>query len=130
MLDSRAVPNIIHDFTDLLVWQKAHVLVVSIYKLVIKFPNFEKYGLADQLRRASVSITSNIAEGFGRHGMKEKIQFYYLAAGSLTEVRNQLLIAKDVGYLSNLEEIEELLLKVIEVGKILSGLIRSSKARI
>ncbi len=120
----------IRDFTDLLVWQKAHALVVKIYKLVRDLPSIEKYGLSDQLRRASVSITSNIAEGFSRQGMKEKIQFYYLAAGSLTEVRNQLLIVRDVGYLNTKVELEAILDNLVEVEKMLSGLIKSSKTRI
>ena len=121
---------VIRDFTDLLVWQKAYALVVKIYKLVRDLPSIEKYGLSDQLRRASVSITSNIAEGFSRQGMKEKIQFYYLAAGSLTEVRNQLLIVRDVGYLNTKVELEAILDNLVEVEKMLSGLIKSSKARI
>ena len=120
----------IKDFTDLFVWQKAHVLVVDIYRLVSKFPSFERHGLSDQLRRASVSITSNIAEGFSRQGLKEKIQFYYLATGSLTEVRNQLMIARDVDYLPNPNNIENLFAKIVEVEKMLSGLIKTSKARI
>jgi len=65
-------------FTDLLVWQKAHELVLEIYKLTNTFPKSEIFGLTSQLRRASVSITSNIAEGFGRHSFAEKIQFYFL----------------------------------------------------
>lgn len=120
----------IRDFTDLFVWQKAHVLVVEIYKLVAEFPSFEKYGLADQLRRASVSITSNIAEGFGRHSMKEKIQFFHMAMGSLTEVRNQIYIVRDVGYMKDQIIIDSLLLKISEVEKMMFGLIKSSKTRI
>jgi four helix bundle protein len=120
----------IRDFTDLLVWQKAHGLVVKIYKLVAEFPSFEKYGLADQMRRASVSITSNIAEGFGRQGDKEKIQFFYLAMGSLTEVRNQLFIARDVGYLTDKIRIEKILTEMIEIQKMMYGLIKATKTKI
>lgn len=120
----------IKDFTDLLVWQKAHLLVVEIYKLAQEFPAFEKYGLGDQMRRASVSITSNIAEGFGRQGMKEKIQFYHLAMGSLTEVRNQLYIARDVGHLIEVDLIKRILSDIVEIQKMLFGLIRVSKTRI
>ncbi|HQI13427.1 MAG TPA: four helix bundle protein [Candidatus Woesebacteria bacterium] len=103
---------VIKEFTDLYAWQKGHQLVLEIYKLTKKFPTNEMYGLCDQLKRASVSITSNIAEGFGRQGIKEKIQFYYLANGSTTEVKNQLLIARDVGYISptDFTKIENLLL--------------------
>lgn len=116
----------IKDFTDLYVWQKAHVLVVDIYRLVTKFPSFERYGLSDQLRRASVSMTSNIAEGFGRQGTKEKVQFFRMAMGSLTEVRNQIYIARDVGYLQDKEIITDLLLRIVEVQKMLFGLIKAS----
>lgn len=120
----------IKDFTDLFVWQKAHILVVGIYKLVAKFPSIEKYGLADQMRRASVSITSNIAEGFGRQGTKEKIQFFHMTMGSLTEVRNQIYIARDVGYIQDKIVIESLLSQMIEIQKMMFGLIKASKTRI
>ncbi len=89
----------IREFTDLKVWQQGHQLVILIYKLTNKFPQKETYSLTDQLRRASVSITSNITEGFGRQTLKEKVQYYYQAQGSLIEVKNQIMIAKDVGYL-------------------------------
>lgn len=120
----------IRDFTDLVVWQKAHHFVVDLYKLVLSFPGFEKYGLSDQMRRASVSITSNIAEGFGRQGIKEKIQFYHLAMGSLTEIRNQLYVAKDVGYISDKNLLTRLESEIVEVQKMLYGLIRSTKTKI
>lgn len=120
----------IKDFTDLYVWQKAHVLVVQIYRIVAKFPSFERYGLSDQLRRASVSITSNIAEGFSRQGVKEKVQFFHMAMGSLTEVRNQIYIAKDVGYIPDQEVITNILSKVVEVQKMLFGLIKASKTNV
>ena len=119
----------IRDFTDLLVWQKAHVLVVEIYKLVTKFPSYERYGLADQMRRAGVSITSNIAEGFGRQTLREKTQFYYMAKGSLTELRNQLYIARDVEYVEE-SRVNTLLLIVEEVYKMLYGLIRSTRTNV
>src|SRR3989344_1432910 len=90
----------IKDFTDLLAWREGHTLVLLIYKLTKGFPREEAFGLVSQMRRAAGSITSNIAEGFGRHGYKEKVQFYYLAQGSLIELKNQILIAKDVGYIS------------------------------
>jgi four helix bundle protein len=64
-------------FTDLIVWQKAHQLVLDIYKITEKFPKKETYSLTDQMRRAAVSVSSNIAEGFGRYTYKDKIHFYY-----------------------------------------------------
>ena len=75
--------NRIRDFTDLDVWKEGHRLVLMLYKITDKFPRSERYSLIDQIRRSSVSVTSNIAEGFGRQTYKEKIQFYYLAQGSL-----------------------------------------------
>lgn len=91
----------ISSFTDLIVWQKGHELVILIYKETNSFPQSEQFGLVSQLRRASVSVTSNIAEGFGRISFKEKARMYYIAEGSLSEIKNQLLIAKDLNYLSD-----------------------------
>ncbi len=75
-------------------------MAVEIYKTTKKFPKEETYSLTDQMRRATISVTSNVAEGFGRQTYKEKIQFYYVASGSLTELKNQIILAKDVSYLS------------------------------
>ncbi len=101
MYDERSMKPFpkIQSFTDLVAWQKGHELVLAVYRITKNFPKEEKYGLIDQMRRAAISITSNIAEGFGRQSYKEKIHFYYLAQGSLTEIKNQILIAKDVNYL-------------------------------
>ncbi len=117
----------INDFTDLIVWQKAHELVMMIYKLTDAFPKKEVYSLTSQLRRAVVSITSNIAEGFGRRGSKEKSQFYYVAKGSLTELKNQLIISRDVGYLSDGKFIlaES---KLTGVSRLLQGLINKNNS--
>lgn len=76
----------IKSFTDLDVWRKAHQLVLDIYHETKHFPKEELYGLVSQIRRAVLSVTSNIAEGFCRHSKKEKAQFYYLSLGSLSEV--------------------------------------------
>ena len=81
----------IKSFTDLQVWQEGHKLVLLIYKVTKKFPKEELFGLTNQIKRAGVSITSNIAEGFSRQSYKEKLQFYYMSLGSLTEIQNQLL---------------------------------------
>ncbi|MBI5733396.1 MAG: four helix bundle protein [Candidatus Kerfeldbacteria bacterium] len=89
----------IKTFTDLLAWQEGHKLVLMIYKITTDFPKTELFALVDQLRRAAVSITSNIAEGFSHQGYSEKIHFYSIAQGSVTEVQNQLLIARDIGYI-------------------------------
>lgn len=114
------------NFTDLRVWQAGHALVISVYKITKAFPREELFGLVSQLRRASVSVTSNIAEGFGRQSYKEKIQFYHLAYGSLVEVQNQLLVSRDVGYISR-EECSTLLAKAVETGKLLRALITKSR---
>lgn len=116
----------IESFTDLIAWQKAHKLVISIYKITTTFPKEEKYGLIDQIRRCSVSISSNIAEGFSRHTSKEKIQFFFTAKGSVTELQNQLLIARDIQYISN-EAFQEVAHLSIEVNKLVNGLVKNLK---
>ena len=116
----------IRRFTDLIAWQRGHYLVITTYKTTDKFPQKEVYALTSQMRRCVVSITSNIAEGFSRQSLKEKIQFYYMALGSLTELQNQLLVAKDVGYLPK-EEFNKLAKQTIEVNKLINGLIKSLK---
>ena len=117
----------IRDFTDLQSWQNSHKLVLSIYNLSKKFPNSETFGLTSQIQRAVVSISSNIAEGFGRQTLKEKIQFYYQANGSLTEVKNQLIIAKDLKYISEIEFNDTIDILVV-TQKLLQGLIRKTKS--
>jgi four helix bundle protein len=113
-------------FTDLTTWQVGHKLVVEIYNITKSFPKEERYSLVDQMRRCAVSITSNIAEGFNRQSNKEKIQFYFMALGSCTELQNQLLVAKDVDYLKK-EKFDDLAKLTVDVGKLLNGLIRSVK---
>lgn len=78
----------IKEFTDLNAWKEGHILVLDIYKTTSDFPTKETYSIIDQMRRAASSVTANIAEGFGRQTYKEKFQFYYLAQGSLTELKN------------------------------------------
>ncbi|MBU1868371.1 four helix bundle protein [Patescibacteria group bacterium] len=114
----------IRSFTDLVAWQKGHKLVLIVYKWTARFPKREMYSLIDQMRRAVVSVTSNIAEGFSRRTSKEKIQFYHMALGSLSELQNQLIIAKDVNYLNSVtyREIANL---TIEVSKLINGLVKS-----
>lgn len=112
-------------FFDLRVYYKeAKLLVRDIYSLMDKFPKYEIYALSDQLRRAVISVPSNIAEGSGRISTKEKIHFLEIAYGSLTETLCQLDIARDLGYISD-EEFDNEKDKVNVIGKQLSGL-RSS----
>lgn len=117
----------IRNFTDLDVWKEAHKLVLLIYKITEKFPESEKFGLTNQLRRACVSITSNIAEGFCRRTNKEKIQFYRMSLGSLAEVENQLIIARDISFLTN-RDFDEIFGQTVLVGKLISGFIKSAKS--
>ncbi len=116
----------IRSFTDLKAWQVGHELVILVYKITGKFPKEEIYSLTNQMRRSASSVTSNIAEGFGRQGYKEKVQFYYQAKGSLTELKDQVLIAKDVGYLDN-NDFKTLAEKANNTDKLLQGLINKTK---
>ena len=99
-------------FKDLVVWQKSYKLVLEIYKVTKGFPKTEIYGLSQQMRRASVSIPSNIAEGYGRKHKAEYEQFLSIAYGSLLEVETQYLLAVDLRYVSKCEIIETLLKEV------------------
>lgn len=119
--------NKIKEFTDLNAWKEAHKLVLLVYKITKEFPKEETYSLTDQLRRAVTSISSNIAEGFGRQTYKEKVQFYYLAQGSLTEVKNQLLVAKDVGYMGK-PDYDKLISQANIAHQLLQGLIKKTKS--
>jgi four helix bundle protein len=102
-------------FTDLIVWQKAHHFVLEVYKLSDNFPPKEVYCLTSQLRRASISIPANIAEGFKKAGNADKARFMNIAQGSLEEVRYYLILAKDLGY----GETENLQSRLDEVGRLL-----------
>ena len=85
-------------FEDLAVWQKAHQFVLTIYRLSCAFPRSETYGLSSQFRRAAVSIAANIAEGFRKRGVADKLRFYNIAQGSLEECRYYLILSRDLGY--------------------------------
>ncbi len=111
-------------FRDLVAWQKAYELALKIYDLTKKFPSDERYGLTSQARRASISISANIAEGYERKHRREYIQFLMIAKGSLGEVETYLLFSRDLGYV-NAVEYEQLELKRKELSKVLNGLIRS-----
>ena len=111
---------------DLDVWKKSMDLVENIYKLSSEFPKDELYGLTSQIRRASISIPSNIAEGSARNGNKEFIQFLYIALGSTSEVETQLIIAQRLKYLEN---IDNELDAIIIIKKLLNGLINYIKGK-
>jgi len=93
-----AVSKPARTFQDLLVWQKAHQFVLGVYALTTAFPKQETYGLSPQMRRASVSIPANIAEGFRRRGKADKARFMNMAEGSVEECRYFLILARDLGY--------------------------------
>ena len=112
-----------HKHTDLVVWQKAMQLVKLIYQLVKKLPKEELFALSDQMRRAAVSIPSNIAEGHDRNSTKEYVHYLSIAKGSNSELNTQLLISIDIGYLSE-EDVKEALQISGEIGKMLSVLIK------
>lgn len=104
------------------VWKKARVLVFEIYKLTAKFPKEEMYGLTSQMRRAAVSIPSNIAEGCGRQYKKETIQFQYISRGSQYELETELYLSFDLGFISE-EDLNKALDLLIEGRRLLSGFI-------
>lgn len=125
MVFSILIMKKVRSFTDLTTWKEAHKLVIMIYTMTKELPREELYSLIDQMRRCAISITSNIAEGFSRQSKKEKMQFYYMAKGSLTELQNQLLVARDVGYIST-EQFREIAQQIILVHKLLNGLLKTS----
>lgn len=116
----------IRNFSDLDSWKKGHEMAIGIYAATEKFPYKEQFGLTNQLRRAAVSVTSNIAEGFSRETAKDKIRFYFMARGSVTEIQSQLAIARDIGYLK-IADFKALALKSIMVHKLIAGMIKSLK---
>ena len=114
------------DYRRLIAYQKGKEIVKSIYKLLKKFPAEERYAMCDQLRRASVSITSNIAEGVNRFSVKDKAHFVEIAFGSMMEVSSQMEIAEELGYIT-MEERLSMDALVEEEARLLSGLLSSYK---
>ncbi|MDP3244144.1 MAG: four helix bundle protein [bacterium] len=108
----------IKTFKDLKVWQGAHELVLEVYKITKLFPKDETYGLSAQLRRAVISVASNIVEGFKRRSVNDSVHFYNMAAASLEEVKYQLLVACDLEYI-NRTIFDKILEKAEEVSKML-----------
>jgi len=96
----------IQKFTDLRVWQLAHQLTIKMYKLTKDFPTKETFGLESQLRRSASSIGANISEGFSRDTKKDYVRFLYLSRGSLSETVNHLILARDLGYITDRQYIE------------------------
>lgn len=114
------------NYKELKVWQKAYHLCLDVYKTTKTFPKEEIYGLTSQMRRAAISIPSNIAEGYGRKNKKEYIQALYIAYGSICELETQVLLAGDLDYVGS-EIHERLKAETNEVERMLKGLINSLK---
>jgi len=111
-------------FRDLHAWQKAFALGLGVYEVTKEFPADERFGLISQLRRASVSVTSNIAEGYGRGTTLDYLRFLRMARGSLYEIDTQLSFSLELGYMTG-TSYEQLRAKLEESGRLLGGLIRS-----
>ncbi|MFB3924231.1 MAG: four helix bundle protein [Terriglobia bacterium] len=125
--ETPSAPEPIKDFTDLVVWRAARELRKEVYKLAKRLPDFEKFALANQLRRSATSITANIAEGFGRFGFQENIQHCRQARGSLYELRDHLMTCLDEEYISPPEH-SALSALCGRVGQLLNGYIRATVA--
>ena len=111
------------NFDKLLVWQRAHSLVLKIYEVTNNFPKEEIWGLTSQIRRAAVSVPSNIVEGKARGSRKDFKRFLLVARGSLEEVKYQSLLAKELKYMND-EQYEEITVMIEDVGRLLGGMIR------
>lgn len=115
-------------FEKLLAWQEARILTKKVYVITRKFPRDELFALTNQMRRASSSVCANIAEGFSRQTTADKLHFYTMAAGSLTEAQSFTYIAMDVGYITQRQQ-QELYGQCVKAHKLLIGLIKSTKRR-
>lgn len=114
------------DFRSLLVWEKAHTLVLKIYKITESFPKHEVYGITSQVRRAAVSVPTNIAEGCGKDTDAELKRYCLMAMGSSSELEYLLLLSQNIGYLSE-ENYHSLQVELIEIRKMLNAFIQKLK---
>ena len=119
---------IIKGFRDLEVWQKAHKLVLEIYRVTNSFPRNEQFGIVSQLRRAAYSIPSNLAEGYGRRSTKELLQFLVIANGSAEELRYFLILSKDLQFIS-VQDQEGMEREITGIVQMMAALSRSLKLR-
>ena len=118
----------VQDFKDMIVWQRAKELTMLVYEGTRQYPKAEQFGLTSQVRRAAVSIVSNIAEGYARQHTREYIQSLYTSLGSAAELETQMIVSFGLGYLKG-ETFTNIMDKVKEVQKMLNGLIRSLEPR-
>ncbi len=114
----------IERFEQLEVWQVAHRLVLDVYKVTQELPRDQRFGLITQMQRAGVSVPANIAEGFKRRGLADKVRFYNIAQGSLEELRYYFILCRDLGYKVDCELLTE---QAERVGRMLTGLIKSMR---
>lgn len=128
-MGNTATQTEIKSHRDLIVRQRSMDAVETVYAVSAEFPSTEKFGLTSQLRRAAVSIPSNIAEGYGRGTTQDYLRFLRIARGSLFEVDTQLLIAKRMGFLPH-DQYEQVENQLAETGRVLAGLIKSIESRI
>ena len=116
-------------FEDVIAWKRAHAFVLSVYKVTKGFPDDEKFGLTSQFRRAAVSIEANIAEGYRKIGKQDKLRFFNISQGSLSECKDYIILARDLVYI-NMEQYQELWQSSEEVSRLLisysNGIINNS----
>ncbi len=118
----------IRSFTDLNAWREAHALALDVYAATKGFPKEEIFVLVSQMRRCAISVPSNIAEGFSRNSAKDKMQFYAIALGSVTELQSQLMMARDMKYMTKLE-FQKIAEKTVIVSKLINGLKKTAQGR-
>ncbi len=116
----------ISQFRQLQVWQEAHKLVLMVYQITREYPTDERFGLVTQMRRAAVSIPANIAEGFKRRGIQDKVRFYNVSEASLEELKYYFILSQDLAYIS---PENDLMAQADTVGRLLNGLITSTERR-
>ncbi len=119
----------VQSYKDLRVWKQARVFVKTVYLITKKFSKEEMFSLTSQIRRSAISIPSNIAEGYSRHGLKDYINFVSIAFGSAAELETQLLLASDLGYIT-IEECDDLLQELLHIQKMIYKLHDSLKAKL
>lgn len=117
----------IKTFQEIVAWKKSHELVLEVYKLSSDYPKHEIFGLTSQSRRCGVSVPSNIAEGFRRNGKNDSLHFYNISQGSLEELKYQLLLARDLFYITDIQY-QKVITIAEEVSKLLSGWVKSQRS--
>lgn len=115
-------------FKEVIAWQKAHEFVVMVYEATKQYPSFERFGLCSQFQRAAVSIPANIAEGYRRDGMNDKLRFLNIAQGSLEECRYYILLSKDLKYI-DIETYNSMNSAIEETSRLLNAYYKSIKSR-